>query len=296
MPMKILQTEISPGLNSHISILGRDAPFFNAPFHFHPELELVYIKESSGKRIIGDKIEPFEKGDMVFVGRSLPHVWLNDETYYKGSSTLRAKAIVLYFNAEVLGPLFYNMEETGEINNFFKLAERGIQISGKTRNAVAAKLEKLVLKKGLDKIIGLFEIFNTISKSKDTRLINSKGYKPELGHTETDRLSELYKYVQENFKSDISLSKAAGLICLTPQSFCRMFRKKTNKHFVEYLNEFRISKACGYLLDTDWPISEIASECGYKTISNFNKLFKKIAKMSPKLYRETISHKAYQKQ
>ncbi len=290
--MKILKTEITPELNSHISFLERDEPFFKAPFHFHPELELVFIKESSGKRIIGDKIEPFESGDMVFVGRNLPHVWLNDETYYQESSALRAKAIVIYFNADVLAPIFYNMEEAGLISGFFKLAERGIHISGKTKDNVSGKLEKLLLKKGLDKIIGLFEIFNTLSKSKDIRLITNETYKPEVDHAKTDRLSALYKYVQENFKSEISLRTAADLTFLTPQSFCRMFKKKTNKHFVEYVNEVRVSKACAYLLETDLPIADIAFKCGYKTISNFNKHFKEIAKTSPKTYRENITRRA----
>ncbi|MEO5948753.1 MAG: AraC family transcriptional regulator [Chitinophagaceae bacterium] len=289
--MKILKTEISPELNSHISFLERDEPFFKAPFHFHPELELVYIKESIGKRIIGDKIESFTAGDMVFVGRNLPHVWLNDETYYQELSGFRAKAIVIYFNADVLAPIFYNMEEAGLISGFFKLAERGIHISGKTKDIVAGKLEKLLTKKGLDKIIGLFEIFNTLSKSKDIRLITNESYRHEVDHAKTDRLSALYKYVQGNFKSEISLKTAAELTFLTPQSFCRMFKKKTNKHFVEYLNEVRISKACAYLLDSDLPISDVAFKCGYNTISNFNKHFKEIVKSSPKTYRENISRK-----
>ena len=293
--MKIYKTEITPGLNSQISILERDESFFKAPFHFHPELELVYIKESSGKRIIGDKIESFSAGDMVFVGRNLPHVWLNDEVYYQETSTLRAKAIVLYFNADVLGPVFYSMEETGMICDFFKMGEKGVQVSGKTKEIVAGKLEKMRTKKGLDKIIGLFDIFNTLCRSKDLRLISSEGYQPEIGHAETDRLNVVYKFVQENFKSEISLNKVASLALLTPQSFCRMFKRKTNKPFIAYLNEVRISKACEYLLDTDVPISEVAYQCGFKTISNFNKHFKEIAKSSPKRYRKNTLRLAYQK-
>ena len=79
----------------------------------------------------------------------------------------------------------------------------------------------------------------------------------------------------------------ADISNLTPQSFCRFFKKRTGKSFVEYLNEIRISAACSYLLDTDWPVSEIAYNCGYKTVSNFNKLFKTITGLSPKAYRET---------
>ena len=289
--MKILQTEITPGLNTHISLQERDEPFFKAPFHFHPELELVYVKKSSGKRIIGDKIESFNAGDMVFVGKNLPHVWLSDEAYYQETPELRATSVVLYFNADVLGPLFYNMEEAGVVRNFFKMAERGIQITGKTRDAVAAQLKKLATQKGLKKIIGLFEIFNTLSNSKDLRYISSEGYKPGLERSETDRLAKIFKYVQENFKNDISLATVAGLSGLTPPSFCRMFRKKTNKNFVEYLKEVRISKACSLLLATELPISDIAYQCGFKTVSNFNKLFKEIVKTSPSGYRELLARK-----
>ena len=81
--MKIFQTEISPGINSYLSLIERDDAFFKAPFHFHPEMELVYIIESYGKRIIGDNIEPFSQDDMVFIGSNLPHVWMNDDIFYK---------------------------------------------------------------------------------------------------------------------------------------------------------------------------------------------------------------------
>ncbi len=282
--MKIFKTEISPGLNSYLSLIARDDAFFKAPFHFHPELELVYIMESYGKRIIGDCIEPFAEGDMVFIGSNLPHVWLNDEIFYKGSQ-LRAKAIVLYFNKNIFTPAFYDMKETLKINEFFQKAEKGMRITGKTKDIVAQKLKRLLKKKDFEKIIGSFEILDILSYSKDISFITSDGYNPQLKHSETDRLSDVYKYVQSHFMDNISLATIAGIASLTQQSFCRLFKKRTGKHFVEYLNEVRISSACKYLLNTDWSISEIAYNSGYKTVSNFNKLFKNITGMSPKAYR-----------
>jgi AraC-like DNA-binding protein len=106
-----------------------------------------------------------------------------------------------------------------------------------------------------------------------------------LQHCQNDRLADVYKYVKENFKGNINLRTIANISNLTPQSFCRLFKKRTNKSFIEYLNEVRIAAACKYLLDTDWSISEIAYNCGYKTVSNFNKLFKSITGSSPKIYR-----------
>jgi len=282
--MKLLQTEITPGTNSYISLLERDESYFKAPFHFHPELELVYIKEGYGKRIIGDTIKPFEAGDMVFIGSNLPHVWLCDELFYKGFNHLRAKAIVLYFNKNVFDPAFYDMHESGKINDFFKKAARGFCIEGKAKELVAQKLEKLLKKKDFDRTIGLFEILHLLSVAKQNSFITSDGY-TQLKVSETDRLAAVYKYVQNHYSEDINLNTIAGIANLTPQSFCRLFKKRTNKHFIEYLNEIRISNVCRYLLDTDLSISEIAYNCGYKNLSNFNKLFKDITGINPKAYR-----------
>ena len=287
--MKMYQTEITPGTDSHISLIERDDPHFIAPFHYHPEIELVYVKESYGKRIIGDTIEPFEAGDMVFIGSNLPHVWLNEEIFYSNLPNLRAKAIVLYFNVNALGPAFFNMKEASKINTFLKRGERGLRIYGKTNKLIAEKLEKLLKKKDIEKIIGLFDIFNTLANSKELSNITSDGYNIKAKDTETDRLADIYNYVQENFVNDISLKTISAVANLTPQSFCRMFKKRTNKHFIEYLNDVRISKSCGFLINTDWSISEIAYKCGYKTVSNYNKLFKEITGVSPKVYRAKSS-------
>ena len=162
-----------------------------------------------------------------------------------------------------------------------------MRITGNTKEVIANKLKSLLLKKDFEKVIGLFEIMHILSRSKDISFIVSDGYNAQLKHSETDRLSAVYKYVQQNFKDNISLSTIANISSLTPQSFCRLFKKRTGKSFVEYLNEARISAACKYLLDTDWSISEVAYNCGYKTVSNFNKLFKNITGLSPKMYRES---------
>ncbi len=286
--MKLLQTEITPSLNSYLSVLERDDPYFTAPFHSHPEVELVYVKESHGKRIIGDKIEPFEAGDMVFIGSNLPHVWLNDESFYKEDTGIRARSSVLYFNKSIFSSVFYTMSETQKIHDFFARAERGIKIEGKTREIIASKLDAMVHKKDLERIIALLDILHVLSISTDTSYITSEGYAQPVKSANSDRLADVYKYVQANFKEDISLQTVSTIAHLTPQSFCRLFRKRTNRNFVEYLNQVRISNACKYLLETDWTISQIAYNCGYKTVSNFNKIFKDATGLNPKAYRENV--------
>lgn len=287
--MKIEKTEISPHLNSSISVLKRDEPFFQAPFHSHPELELVYIIESHGKRIVGNSVEPFEDGDMVFLGANIPHVWLNDEMYYQGIQSLKAKSIVVYFNKDIFGPLFYELKETTTISRLFASAVRGLRITGKTNTAIAQKLKTLSKKKDFDVIVGLFEILSILSASDELSFINNEAYTPIEDSSKTDRLSVVYKYVKEHYAKDITLASISQLAHLTPPSFCRLFKARTKKHFVEYLSEVRIANACKFLMETDKSVSEIAYACGYKTVSNFNKLFKKITGLTPQAYKKNTS-------
>jgi YesN/AraC family two-component response regulator len=284
--MKALQTEISNLLHSYIAVVERNEPYFKSPFHYHPELELVYVKESQGKRIIGDKLDTFTDGDMVFIGSNLPHVWLNDEIYYKGFPHLAAKSIVVYFNKEVFSKNFYELKESSKINDLFNRASRGIKITGDTQKKIAAKMEKLTRKTDFDRIICLMELLNTLATSKDIEYITNEGYTGTTLQTKTDRLSDVYKYITTNYYNDISLDEISKIANLSPTAFCRLFKQRTNRHFVEYLNEVRISNACKFLLETNLNISEIAFQCGYKTLSNFNKIFKKTTALSPKEYRQ----------
>jgi len=283
--MKLLQTQITQSQSSYISVLERDEPHFMAPFHAHPELELVWVKESHGKRIIGDKIEPFKEDDMVFIGENLPHVWLNDETYYNGQQNHKAKAIVVYFNKNLFGSDFYELDEASNIKALFEKAKRGIKIGDDTRKKIGAKLEKMLAQKDFERVIGLFEVLHLISTAKDNEPITTEGYTKPVSKDGADRLASVYKYVHENFKQPISLNQVAELANLTPQSFCRLFKKRNKKKFVEYLNDMRIAQACKYLIETDWSISEVAYACGYKSVSNFNKLFKETKNCCPKAFR-----------
>ncbi|CAN5407583.1 AraC family transcriptional regulator [soil metagenome] len=284
--MKALQTEITNLLHSYVAVVERNEPYFKSPFHYHPEFELVYVKESHGKRIIGDKLDTFTDGDMVFIGANLPHVWLNDETYYKGFTYLEAKSIVMYFNKEIFSKNFYELKESAKINDLFNRASRGIKIVGDTQKKIASMMQKLTKKKDFDRLICLMELLNILATSKDIEYITNEGYTGTKLQTKTDRLSDVYKYITTNYHNDISLDEISKIASLSPTAFCRLFKQRTNRHFVEYLNEVRISNACKFLLETNLNVSEIAFQCGYKTLSNFNKIFKKTTALSPKEYRQ----------
>mgnify|MGYP001032837221 CR=1 FL=1 len=283
--MRVIKTEITLLHNSRLSIIDRNEDAFNPAFHFHPELELVLIKEGHGRRIIGNRIDPFEKGDMVFIGSNLPHIWLNDDT----SNGHRARSVVVHFRKEIFSDEFYDLKESRELARFFELATRGIQVTGSTRDKISRKLDILVRQRGFRRIMLLLEILHILSTSADCRCITDDIYTPnnkENKEETTDRLSEIYKYVQHNFHKDISLKDISGVAGLTPQSFCRWFKKCTNKNFFDSLNEVRIFTACEMLIGSTASVAGIAYHCGYNTISNFNKLFKEFTGLTPGEFRK----------
>lgn len=283
--MAILQLQILQNPNNYISVFERDESYFQFPIHVHPEIELVWVKSKYGKRIIGDKIDFFTDNDMVLIGENLPHVWTNDINHINGQQSFKAKVLSVSFNKNLFGSNFYQLDEFADIKTLLVKMRRGIKIGNDIRNIVGCKLEKMLLQKDFSLVISLFEILHLISISKDTELLATEGYCKPLSLYNNDRLANVYKYIHENFYKSISLNDVASLSKLTPQSFCRLFKKRNKKKFVEYLNDIRIARACNYLSETDLSISQITYACGYKSVSNFYKLFKETKNCCPKVFR-----------
>lgn len=283
--MRPILTEISSTFHSSLAVVEKPQSLFNSPLHYHPELELIYVKKGCGKRMIGYKMDTYAAGDVVFVGSNLPHEWKNDTDTLE-DEPIGSQSIVAYFNKGLFSSEFYNLRESNKINALLQRAGRGIKVTGQTRDTIAAKMEALVEKKDFEKILGLMEILHILSISNELEYFVYEGYEGTVPQFKNDRLSEVFSYVTNNYSHDITLDDIARVVHLTPPAFCRLFKQKTKRPFVSYLNEVRISNACKFLSETSHNISEVAFLCGYKTLSNFNKFFKKSTGLSPKAYRE----------
>lgn len=291
--MKLLKTEITPLINQSMQVEYREQPFLSSPyhtqpsFHSHPELELVFVVEGFGKRIVGNKVEPFESGDMVFIGSNVPHLWLSDPVYYKENSGLQSKVIVCYFNPKIFLQIFDAIKEFEGIRDMIRQSSKGIRILGETRNLIARKLLALSNIQGFEKVEGLLQIMHLISSSEE---------KEYIVHNETDHYDDLYpdrivdviKFVKENLHEQITLRQVADVACMTEQSFCRFFKKRTNKSFSRFLSNLRIAHACELLLQTDKQVSDIAYLCGYNSSAHFCKVFKEHTSVSPFQYKTSM--------
>lgn len=291
--MRLLHTEITPFINDSLFVEFRNQPFLASPlhgqpcFHAHPELELVLILEGYGKRIIGNKVEPFESGDMVFIGSNVPHIWLSDQAFYKEDSNLTSRAIVTYFNPSIFQQMFDAVKEFEGIKEMIAQASKGIKIFGETKRIIAEKLESLVAVKGFEKVEALLRIMHLISISSEKAYIADQEMdKFETRHS--DRLMNVLTFIKRNLHEQISLKQVANIACLTEQSFCRYFKKRVQMSFSQYLLELRMDNARKLLVETDKPISDVAALCGYNSSSHFCKVFRDYTGQSPSQYKSGI--------
>ena len=261
-------------------------PYFNPNWHFHPEYQLSYILEGRGTRFVGDHVHTFEAGDLVLVGPNLPHLWRSEEEYFDSQNDLNTRALVIYFDHELLSASLLEKVEFHSVKKLVNQSNRGIEFSGKTKFLTSEFLHEIGSKKGFDRIIALYEIINVLAQSADHQLLSSPGYSNSFKGNDAENMRRVYDYVMKNYRQTISLEVIAQQLNMTTTSFCRYFKPRANKTFTKFVNEIRIGQARKLLLEDNFNIAEISYQCGFNSLSNFNRQFKLISNMNPNEYRK----------
>lgn len=260
-------------------------PHFYNKWHYHPEIELVYIMEGSGQQFIGDNIHIFKPGDMILLGSNLPHLWRTDKKYMQKNSRLRVKALILHFLPDCFGHDFFRLKENAEIHRLLEKASQAIRIKDETRDEVARLMHQLLKATKANRIILLLSILSLIAGSKQTKTVCNKGATIEYTPAESERINNIYQFVLENYSRTITLEEIAKIAHLGPHSFCRYFKLRTQKTFSRFLIEVRIGNACKLLAETNKSIADICFECGFNSFSNFNRQFKLVVGKNPLAHR-----------
>ena len=283
---------IEKTLNSKETFVYKDlaGPYFNPNWHFHPEFQISFIVKGKGTRFVGDHVQSFDEGDLVLTGPNLPHLWRSDESYFKKGSTLSTRGLVVYFDQELLSEPLLDREEFYAINKLVENSNRGMEFYGKTKTKINTLLLEIAPEKGFRRIIKLLEIIDILADSKEYNLLSSPGYTNILRGDDAEKMHKVYDYVMTNFKAQIELEEAANLLNMTTTSFCRYFRPRANKTFTKFVNEVRIGHARKLLLEDNFNIAQIGYECGFNTLSNFNRQFKVITKICPQEYRKLFQN------
>jgi AraC-like DNA-binding protein/uncharacterized RmlC-like cupin family protein len=275
---------ITPTFGSSFTVRRFEDPCSNSnPFwHFHPELELVYVKGGSGKRHIGNHLSYFHDGDLIFIGSNLPHSGFTDRL------TGNESEIVVQMKSDFLGTNFFDIPEMASIKQLFERAKMGIAFHGVTKEIVGERLSKLPDLENFERLVELLSILRIMEASTEYQVLNAEEYALEVRPQDNDRIRKVYQFVRKNFDRQISLEEIASIANMTVPAFCRYFKKQSGKTFTQFVNEVRIVHACKLLSEKASSITEISFESGFNSFSHFNKSFKEITGKSPSDYRKEL--------
>lgn len=254
----------------------------NNGWHYHPELELVYINGGSGKRQIGSHVSYFRNGDLILIGSNLPHCGFTDKLTGNKSET------IVQMKADFLGSDFFNIPEMKNIQKLFEVAKGGIAFSGKTKTKVGEKMEILEYQTDFQRLLSILNILNQLATSDEIKVLNGEGFSIETEVKDNDRINIVFNHVKANFKEEISLDQIADLVSMTVPSFCRYFKKITNKTFTQFVNEYRLVHASKLLAEQPISITQVCYDSGFNNFSHFNKSFKAFTGQNPSEYRNQL--------
>jgi len=265
---------------------------FDAPYHFHPELELTLIIAGEGKRFIGNQITDFRPGDLVLLGENLPHCWQNHQKDWllEDPAPDGAQALVIHFRKDFLGDEFLSNEACIGLKNLFEKAKTGFSIVGPTQDKIARDMLALSEMAPFPRLLAFLQILHTIGVSTaDVQAIDNTEGNYAIAAGDLERINRVYAYVIANYTQEVHLDEVAHLANMTETAFCRYFKKVTNKTFVELVTEFRVKHACTLLRTTNKPMIEVCFESGFGNISHFNKQFKAWMNTPPLQYRKMVN-------
>lgn len=255
---------------------------FTAPFHFHPEYELTLITAGSGKRYIGSHMADFHTDDLVLIGPHLPHCWKLETPAEKEAPP--ASAIVIHFSGDFLGKDFFSRTELAAIQRLLHNSRSGTRF---LHTEAPLHIRTLAAEKNdFNRLLGLLEILQELATAKDALPLDTRGITAALNPADRERIHPIFAYILDNFNGEISLDKAAAIAGMTPNAFCRYFKKITRKTFMDTVIDHRLALASRELTLTNKPISDICFDSGFGDISHFYKTFRMRMQISPLHYRK----------
>ncbi|WP_035672395.1 AraC family transcriptional regulator [Flavobacterium sp. 83] len=243
-------------------------------WHFHPEFELTFIEAPLGTRRIGNHVGQFEGSDLVFIGSNIPHL-----NFDYGIKTEYEK-VVLQIKQDFFKNDFITTPELASIYQLFQNSKRVICFNGITKESVGKRLKKIHHLPNFEQFVEVLSLFQMLAISDEITYLYEAPFDDFYNNKEQTRLKVVYTFIENNFQRNITIEEMGELTHLSKAAFCRYFKKMTRLTFTEFLNQYRIEQA-KRLLKSDKNVTETCYECGFESLSYFNRIFKKVVGENP---------------
>jgi AraC-like DNA-binding protein len=257
------------------------------PWHYHPELELVYFMEGKTNAVIGNGFREFETGDLILLGSNFPHVLKENPSFKETYPTALPFGLIIQFIENFLGEDFLKKPETQVIRQLFERAKRGLLFKKKVVSSLEHILKSMHTLSESRKLTSLLEVLFTLAETSDFEFMTNQDYYFHVSNDE-ERMGRVNQYVYEHFQEKITIANVANVANMSETAFCRYFKSHTLKNFTRFLNEVRIAYACKLLQKPNMSVTDACFQSGFNSLSYFNRQFNVVMKMSPQLYKKGL--------
>ncbi|MFP4088926.1 MAG: AraC family transcriptional regulator [Cyclobacteriaceae bacterium] len=254
-------------------------PAFDTPWHYHPEYELILIQNCTGTRYMGDHIADFGHVELVLIGPNLPHFWKENMEY---DDKEKYQAYVIHFSSAIIEH-FLVLPEAVLLQKMLIDSLQGLHFV-EPSEALLINIKSLFNKNAFDRYVCLLSLLEALTHTP-YKTLSSPGFVHIFGNDDVSRIEKVMKFTIENYKQKILVEEVAAMVHMSKTAFCRYFKKRTGKRYYDMIKEMRIGCACRLLQQDKLDITAVSFESGYENLSNFNKQFKSITKLTPKEYR-----------
>lgn len=279
--MKAEYEIIHPDAGSSFRILNDRvrAEQYKWEYHYHPEYEIVCVLEGSGTRHVGAHISNYKEGDLVFMGPNLPHAGfgLNSHGIHE--------EIVIQIKEDVFTQSIITRPEMAAINGLLERSKHGICFLNATKESATKKLIHLIKLPPFEKYLEFLSVLQIMATSTEFKLLNNSPAISSSLVKKNIRVQNIFNYVEQHYSEEIDIRKVAAVANLSVPSFCNYFKKMMNSTFTDFVNQYRIRKAC-LLLSQEKTIAEACFETGFNNVPYFNKVFKTIMNKTPSEYKK----------
>lgn len=281
--MKLKYKTVDKLRNQSMFAKRENIPNLDNNWHFHEEFELIYTIKGNGVRVVGDSLSHFKNTELVLVGSGLPHLWINEDVEEDDGVV---DVVIVKFTEKLSGKELFTIPEFSGIYRMLKESNRGILFCKEDIGKVHDLLIDITKYQGAQRIINLLSILQLLSESDDCSLLASLEFSLQSSSTDDDRLGKIINYISHNFTEQITLDDISKETAMTTNSLCRFFKSRTNKTVFQFINEFRLGKACQMLINGNHSVSEICFFSGFNSLTSFNRVFKSIKGVSPTEYKK----------
>ncbi|UKB85152.1 AraC family transcriptional regulator [Chryseobacterium sp. MEBOG06] len=248
-------------------------------WHYHPEIELVYVEAVNGIRHVGKDISGFTDSDLLLIGANVPHL-----NFDYGIQT-ECKQLVLQMRENFLQDIILPVPEFENIKTLLERSYLGLSFSGETKKTVVERLRIIKDKNSFESLVGLIEILQILADSTEVKELNKEDTRIKWFLNDKIRMGTIYDYIHDNYDKKPNVNDIARIIGLSTPAFCRYFKKQTNMTFTDFVNNYRINQAKIFLLK-DYSITEVCFQVGFESLSYFNKLFKQHTGETPSEFKK----------